>query len=126
MLDLVKVIGPSWKSIASSLNQQFSSEYRSRTAHNVKDKYKSLEKATQVQILSPKIRIKFSLKDEGDGQEVPETRYKVSGDKITVYSKTVRIQEIFSKIIGDVKDIREKLISNSISKISWTAVQESL
>ena len=57
---------------------------------------------------------------------MPETRYKVSANKIKVYSKTVRIQEIFNKIIGDVKDIREKLISNSISKISWTAVQESL
>jgi len=42
LVDLVKTFGNSWKSIARILNDQFSIEGLSRTAENVKDKYKSM------------------------------------------------------------------------------------
>lgn len=40
--DLVNTVGNSWKTIARALNDQFSNETRSRTAENVKDKWKQI------------------------------------------------------------------------------------
>ena len=85
-----------------------------------------VEKATQITIINPKINIKFDLKDEAEGADLPETRLRISDNKVRIYSKTVRLQEIFNRIIGDLNTIREKLIGKSISNISWTAVQDSL
>jgi hypothetical protein len=101
----VHQLGNQWKDIARALNEQYQEVSRARTAENVKDKYKqlgaenaqdrlvgewslqetlalikSVEAATQIQILYPLIKISFKIKDTKNLEgkiEIPDVRFKV-------------------------------------------------
>jgi len=151
LLDLCTTLGNQWKTIARVLNDQYGGEARTRTAENVKDKYKqlgaenaatrqvgewaleevltllrSVEKATKVQILCPSVEIKLRIKDSEANCDVPETRKKVSGSCVKVFSKTVRFEEILPHVVYDLNKVKSKLVEQSISQISWAAISEKM
>ena len=118
--------------IAKALNDQFFSETRSRTAENVKDKYKQIggdnsddrivgewklqetlslikliEKATSIKILYPLTEIIYKVKDEAGDDKTPEKRFKIKDNKIAIYSKSVKFEEIMNNIVFDIKNVKK-------------------
>ena len=76
---------------------------------------RAIEKANKVQILDPLLKIKFEIKDE------PKKAMKVSEDKIKIYSKQVRLQDIASKVIFDLENVRKSVAKCTIS---WSAISD--
>ena len=79
---------------------------------------RTVEVAMDIQILNPKISIKFNIKDKHTVNEedktkteiiIPETRQKFKHKKLTIYSNTVIFKEIMDIVTLDLDEIREQL-----------------
>ena len=75
--------------------------------------------ATRSKILDPKLAIRFDLKDDYEGAEIPTERFKQSEGKIYIYSKTVNLQEIFNIALLDLRIVRKWIIGRNICQLSW-------
>lgn len=142
LVSLTRTLGNQWKLIAQSLNQKFRKQ---RTSENVKDKYKQIggdnyesrvvapwqidevinliklvEKAVEIQILYPLMRIKFKF-------EKPKDRnFAIKDDKILIYNQNTQFKEIMNHVVFDLEKIKKSLIEKSVSKTSWAAIAEKL
>ena len=75
--------------------------------------------ATDVSIISSDVQVKFKIKDEtGNVQEgepeLPEKRKKFKDGVLTVYSRTVRFQEVMRYLIEDRRKLKAHLMKKTV------------
>lgn len=71
--------------------------------------------------MNPKISVK--TKEEF---RLDKIRFKLKDDKLRIYAKDVRFEEIMHLVVTDVKKVKKQLLTNTISKVSWSAVAEAM
>lgn len=85
-------------------------------------------RATDVEIISPSVVIRFKLKDDEspvvDG-ELPK-RKKFKHGVLTVYSRTVRLQEIMRYVIEDRTKLQSQLMKKTLQRISWATLADKM
>lgn len=61
----------------------------------------AVEKATNISILYPLVKIKFKIKEDAKKQ------MKVSDEKIKIYSDQVKFKDIMSNVVFDIQNVRK-------------------
>lgn len=75
--------------------------------------------ATDVSIISSNVQVRFKIKDEtGNAQEgepeLPEKRKKFKDGVLTIYSRTVRFQEVMRYLIEDSSKLKTHLMKKTV------------
>lgn len=85
---------------------------------------KSIEKATQLQVIIPEIKIKYKESSRSDKNQ----KFKFSKNKLRIFKNdSLNFADVLSLLLlDDIEQVKSNLIKKSVSQISWQAISESM
>jgi len=72
-------------------------------------------------ILNPNISVQ--VKEEF---RLDKLRFKLKDSTLRVFDKNVKFEEIMDLVVTDLQKVKKQLLSNTVSKVSWSAVAEAM